>query len=309
MRAGTSLGARFLGPFLYCTMGALFRIAPLRPWSLKVGFLSEYAGILLPAPRGTRVQAQQFETFRGELVIGPGVTPADRVVLYFHGGGFFACGLRTHRRLVARISAAAGMPVLSIAYRQLPRHTLTHALEDCLTAYRSLLARGYSEVTFAGDSAGGYLAIEAARLVIQEGLPSPRSIVALSPWVDLFGHIERHPRQARRDAYVPARKLASLGSFAVGADARQRPLLDADLTMLPPVLIHVGSAEILRTDAELLAQRLEAADVPVDLQVWHRQVHVFQAFADVVAEGRLAIEEIGVFIQNSSMRRAHEGAA
>jgi acetyl esterase/lipase len=297
---GNSRGARLLGPLLFRTLRQLGNRVRLTPRLLRLTYLVDYLGILLPAPRGTRVRKVAFPDFRAELVAGPGVHGSDSTVLYFHGGGFFSCGLRSHRRLVARISRATRVPVLSVAYRQLPEVNLAMTVQDCLAAYRLLLSRGYQghQVVFAGDSAGGYLSFAVALRAIAEGLPAPGGIVALSPWLDLdCTHSSVHPNSAG-DPYIPVNRIADLVALLRGADGDPlESLLDADLSALPPVLIQVGSVEVLLSDAELMTAALAGAGVPVRLQIWQHQVHVFQAFADVVAEGHLAIDEIGRFVR------------
>ena len=311
-RPGNSRGARLLGPLMYRTLRQLANWVRLTPRLLRLTYLVDYLGVLLPAPRGSRVRKVAFPDFRAELVAGPGVRGSDSTVLYFHGGGFFSCGLRSHRRLVARISRAARVPVLSVAYRQLPEVHLAVTVQDCLAAYRLLLSRGYQghQVVFAGDSAGGYLTFAVALLAIAEGLPAPGGIVALSPWLDLdCTHSAGHPNGAG-DPYIAVQRIADLAALLRGADEDPlESLLDADLSALPPVLIQVGSVEVLLSDAELMTAALAAAGVPVRLQVWQRQVHVFQAFADMVAEGHLAIDEIGQFVRAIGRRAGNAAAA
>ncbi|MDT7667221.1 MAG: hypothetical protein QOC74_4 [Pseudonocardiales bacterium] len=309
-RAGDSRGARLLGPLLRRTIRRLMNRGRLTPGLLRLAYLVDYLGLLLPAPRGARVRRVAFPGFKAELVAGAGVRGSENTMLYFHGGGFFSCGLRTHRRLVARISRAAGVPVLNVAYRQLPEVNLAASVRDCLEAYRLLLSRGYQghQVVFGGDSAGGYLAFAVALAAMAEGLPAPGGIVALSPWLDLdCTHSAAHPNGAT-DPYIPVQHIAALRALLAGPDDALESLLEADLSALPPVLIQVGSVEVLRSDAELMAAALAAAGVPVRLQIWLRQVHVFQAFADVVAEGHLAIDDIGGFIR-ATTRRADDAAA
>lgn len=311
---GRSRGARVMGPLLRRVVWPVLSRGRISPALLRVAHLSDYAGLLLPAPRGTRRQPVPFELFDAELVLGAGVGGAatgGRVVLYFHGGGFFSCGMRTHRRLVARISAAAAAPVLQVAYRQLPIATLDESMQDCLDAYRLLLERGYdgSKVVFAGDSAGGYLAYAVALAAIAEGLPAPAGIAALSPWLDLECTHSLEHVNAATDPYVPVNQLFHIGKLLPGGRDPLEALLDADLSALPPSLIQVGSVEVLRCDAELMAERLAKAGVPIRLQIWERQVHVFQAFADAVPEGHAAIAEIGAFVRATTAARAREEAA
>jgi acetyl esterase/lipase len=282
------------------TVRQLLARVQLTPVTLRRAHSFDLAGVLLPLPVRARVEAVPFELFDAELVWGCGVRALrEQVVLYFHGGGFIVGGLRTHRRLVARISAAAGAPVLQIAYRQLPVAGLEESVEDCLIAYRWLLEKGYqaSQVVFAGDSVGGYLAFAAALRALAEGLPAPGAIVALSPFLDTEGADRLSHANGTTDPYLPSDLFPKIVELLRRGPEPLESLLDADLTKLPPVLIQVGSVETLLFDAELMTQRLEAAGVRVHLQIWQRQVHVFQILADLVPDARQAIREIGLFIR------------
>ncbi|WP_331532009.1 alpha/beta hydrolase [Pseudonocardia sp.] len=309
-RPGDSLGARILAPAMRRTIYRALDLGRPSAAVLRAAFLFDYLGGLLRAPRGTRVRRVRFPRFRAEFVSGPGVPrsgEARGVILYFHGGGFMACGLRTHRRLVARISRAAGVPVFNVAYRQLPTATLDETLRDCLDAYQLLLREGHrpDRIVFAGDSAGGYLAFAAALRAAAESLPAPAGIVGLSPWLDLECRHSRDYPTADTDPYLPKRRVIELAALVTGGAAPLAPILDADLRGLPPALIQVGSVELLCSDAEQMTQRLANAGVPVRLQVWQRQVHVFQAFADLVPEAHAAITEIGGFV-SSALRPARD---
>ncbi|HZZ52028.1 MAG TPA: alpha/beta hydrolase [Pseudonocardia sp.] len=266
---------------------------------LRFAGLSDFSvGLLQPAPAGTTTTPVQFGGFTGELVHGPGVTRDDGVVLYFHGGAFICCGLRSHRRLVARISAASGLPVLNVDYRQLPAATLAQSIADCVHAYQLALLRGYSadRIVFAGDSAGGYLAFATALRAVQQGLPAPAGIATLSPWLDLeCTHSLTHPN-GLTDPYLPVRRIGQLLGLLYGNTDPVPPLVDSDLSGLPPTLIQVSSIEALLPDAEIMTDKLAEHQVDVRLQVWEGQVHVFQAFADLVPEGFTAINQIGGFI-------------
>jgi hypothetical protein len=139
-------------------------------------------------PRGTHTEAVAFEDFGAEWVHGAGVArPRDRVILYLHGGGWLCCGLNTHRALTSRISAAAGIPALSVDYRMAPAVPFEEEVEDCLTAYRWLLERSTEarDITIMGDSAGGYLTLATALRARADGLPMPAALVALSGCFDL----------------------------------------------------------------------------------------------------------------------------
>lgn len=285
----------------------LFQTWARLPFTVWPPNLIETAAVALPVPDGTRWETIDLEQCRGEWIRGKGVA-GRHVVLYFHGGAFFTCGLNTHRRLCSRLSSAADTAVFSIEYRQMPRHTIRDSIEDGVAAYQWLLDNGYppERITLAGDSAGGYLAFCVARQVIDAGLQSPAAIVALSPLLDMKPDGKLAHRNSRLCDCFPPEALEKLERATRSVDDRHRSRgravervepLDMDLEGLPPSLIQIGSREILVADAELMAHRLVASGVDCDLQIWDRQVHVFQAAASWVPEGRRAIAEVAAFIR------------
>jgi acetyl esterase/lipase len=275
---------------------------PLASWAIRPLCLLETAAGLLPAPCGVKVERVQLGGVVGEWVRpAPTEAPGEPgVVLYFHGGAFVTCGVATHRYEVALIAQACGLPVLSVAYRQLPTVRLSGSVEDCLSVYRSLLAEGFdpARIVLAGDSAGGYLAFATALAALAEELPAPAGIVALSPWLDFDSAAKLVHPNAARDAYAPVIRLAELARL-LGAEGLPDPSpVNQDLTGLPPVLLVASESEVLRCDAELMAGRLAEADVPVTLQVWAGQVHAFPVLGNLLPESRAAIRGIAAFIRD-----------
>lgn len=271
---------------------------PLTSWGMLPLTLIEAAAGLLPTPGGVTYERVEFDGFSGEWV-----RPADEsdgVVLYCHGGAFVTCGVATHRHAVARIAQACGMPVLSVAYRQLPVVPLTGSVADCLAVYRDLLAKGYASerIVLAGDSAGGCLAFATALGAMAAGLPRPAGIVALSPWLDFDSKAKLAHPNAERDAYAPASRLPVLAELLGATDPMSSPV-NGDLAGLPPVLLIAAESEMLRCDAELMADRLAAADVQVTLQIWAGQVHAFPVLGDLLPESTAAIQEIGDFVRRT----------
>ncbi|MCD0451566.1 alpha/beta hydrolase [Actinocorallia sp. API 0066] len=311
-RRGIGLAARMFVFLLRFWLRPLLRFGPLTPRGLRFAPMIDAVSRVLVAPRRTVTVPVPFDGFRAEWVYGPGVARerGERVILYFHGGGFVLGGLRTHRRLVARLSAAAGVPALSVAYRMAPSVTLPATVADCVAAYWYLLDQGYTadQVVMAGDSAGGYLTFATPLQAVREGLPAPGGLVALSPLTDLDHTGKLAHANARLDSYIPSARLPLLNAllFAGGAPEPPHSPVNGELAALPPTLIHCGSTEVLRLDAELMAERLDAAGVPVTLVVWDRQPHVFQIFADFCREGLLSLTEMGAFVRSlpSSADRA-----
>ena len=253
-------------------------------------------------PEGTTVTPVVAGGVPGEWVVAPDAD-ADRVILYVHGGGYCLGSLDSHRNLVGRLSAEAKARVLSLDYRLAPEHPYPAAVEDAVAAYRWLLAEGVpaNRIAISGDSAGGGLTLATLLALKEEGDPLPAAGVPLSPWADLEGTGESVKTRAAVDLMVRAEGLKEMADFyAAGADLRLPRLspLYGDYAGLPPLLIHVGDAEVLLDDAVRVAERAKAAGVDVTLAIWDEMPHVFQAFTGLLPEADQALEAIGQFVRS-----------
>src|SRR5262247_804104 len=243
-----------------------------------------------------------------EWVVAPGAE-SERVLLYLHGGGYVIGSLNTHRDLAGRLSRAAAARVLLIDYRLAPEYPHPAAVEDATTAYRWLLRHGATpaHTVIAGDSAGGGLTVATLVALRDAGDALPASGVCISPWVDLEGIGESMTAKASVDPMVQYQGLVRFANLYLGGANPRTPLaapLYADLHGLPPLFIHVGTAETLLDDATRLAERARMAGVEVTLEVWEEMIHVWHLFAGLLPEGQQAIERIGAYIQQR-MGAAH----
>jgi monoterpene epsilon-lactone hydrolase len=235
-----------------------------------------------------------------EWISAPGATQ-DRVILYLHGGGYVVGSINTHRAMISRIARASDARALAIDYRLAPEHPFPAAVDDTLAAYRWLLAQGFkpNRIVIAGDSAGGGLTLAALLAIRDAKLPMPAAAVPISPWTDLEGTGDSVRTRAARDVMVTQDNLAQSAKQYCGANDPKNPLVSpvhADFHELPPMLIHVGDAEILLDDATRVAERAKAAGVKVDLEVWDDMPHVWHVFAKILPEGQQAIDKIGKFV-------------
>ena len=221
------------------------------------------------------------------------------MLLYLHGGAFVIGTAQGYRPLWSAFAKAAGMRGLAIDYRLAPENPFPAAVEDCLAAYRWLLGQGIApgSIAFVGDSAGGGLVVSTMIAARDAGLPMPAAAVAISPWVDLDC-----PGDSGKAAEDPALDREGLvhnaGLYLQGA-AASTPLaspVNADLHGLAPLLIQVGSAEILLDDSVRLAGRAGAAGTAVRLEIWPAMVHVWHMFGFMLSEGREATAGAAAFI-------------
>ena len=239
---------------------------------------------------------------RGEWLRPPGSTATDGAVLYLHGGAYAICSPKTHRVITTRLAIDTGLPVLALDYRLAPEHPFPAAFEDTLDAYRLLLARGVpaDRIIIAGDSSGGHLATALTGEACRIGLPPPGGVVLFSPWVDLTGELAMTSAMRRHDPYINAAVATRFGRMYVGAGDWSDPrlsLLTCPSSELPPFLIQVGGIEVLRAEAEALAEVLAEAGTQFDLQIWPGQMHVFQIFNRLLPEADAAMREAARFIR------------
>ena len=256
---------------------------------------------LAPIPEDVQCQPVDAGGVPAEWIAAPNAN-AERVILYLHGGGYSMGSIKTHRELVSRLSRAAAARALAIDYRLAPENPFPAAVEDATAAYRWLLSNGAdpARTVIAGDSAGGGLTVATLVALRDAGDPLPAAAVCLSPWVDMEGIGDSMTTKADLDPMVSREELLEGAKMYLGDADPRTPLaapLYADLSGLPPLLIHVGTAETLLDDSTRLADRAKAAGVDVTLDVWDDMIHVWQAFAVMLPEGQQAIDRIGEFIQ------------
>jgi epsilon-lactone hydrolase len=226
-----------------------------------------------------------------------------RAILYLHGGGYGIGSVASHRHLVGKLAKASTVRILSLDYRLAPEHPFPAAVEDAVAAARWLLRQGVrpEHLVFAGDSAGGGLAIAACLALRDAGDKLPAALVCMSPLTDLAKTGESMRSRVALDPMVTPQSSAAYARRYVGENGDlMAPLaspLYADLHGLPPMLILVGTAEVLLDDSTRIAERASAAGVDVELQVWEEMIHIWPYFADIIPEGREAIERMGTYIR------------
>jgi monoterpene epsilon-lactone hydrolase len=226
----------------------------------------------------------------------------ERYIYYLHGGGYVVGSISTHHEMTSRLSRAAKARVLAIDYRLAPENPFPAAVEDALTGYRWLLSQGVgpARVVMAGESAGGGLTMASLVALRDAGEPLPAAAVAVSPWVDMEALGESMVTRANSDPMVQREGLLTHARYYLGNADPRTPLASpiyADLTGLPPLLVQVGTAEVLFDDATRLAERAKSAGVKVVFEPWEDMIHAWHMFAATLPEGQQAIDRIGEFVR------------
>ena len=228
--------------------------------------------------------------------------PRDRAILYFHGGAYVVGSPRAYVNFVGHMVSRAGIPAFVADYALAPERPFPAAIEDARRAFEGLVDQGIRKIVLAGDSAGGGLAL-ALLSQLKNGKPAPRAVVAISPWTDLA---LTSPSMRSRDAADPIWSAAALAEMArlylVDADPRDERAspVYSDRQGLPPVLIHVGDAEILLDDSLRYAEGIAGIEVHVS----DGMLHVFPSSAGILGAADAALDNIGMFVASSMTSKA-----
>ena len=255
------------------------------------------------------VKPPDIDIEKGELdgIAVEWIVPADahpsRVFFHVHGGGYVLGNPAASRSFTSLFAQLAQCRVVSIDYRLAPEHPFPAAVNDSLRAYRALLAQGREagDIAIGGESAGGGLAVATLVAARRPQLEMPASLSAISPWTDMRCESDSFSTKATVDPLLTRRSLKEMAdAYLGGADPRNdraSPAL-ADLSGLPPMLIHVGSEEVLLDDALALLHAASAAGVDAQLVVWGGMIHVWHMFHAILPQGAEATRALAAFVQD-----------
>lgn len=255
-----------------------------------------------PAPMQAEVEEVDADGVPCRLVSAAGAS-AETTVLFLHGGGYQIGSTASHHDIMASISRKSGFKVLGVDYRLAPEHRFPAAFDDCVTVYRWLTRRTEAgQIAVCGESAGGGLAVAVTAYARDNGMPLPRCIVALSPWVDMEAAGASYESNANGDPISNHRMMRAMARAYLGReqdprDPRASPL-HGSLVGLPPMFIQVGDSEVLLDDSRALAAAAAAQGVPVTLRKWSGVFHTFQLFPSRFEEADAALDEVATFLKN-----------
>lgn len=263
------------------------------------------ARVLFPVPRQTRFRDDVLQS-------GAHSVPAhwasakdacdERVILYFHGGGYVFGSPRTHRAMLARLSAMTGIAACLPEYRLAPENPFPAAIEDAMTAYHTLLDRGIApdQIIMGGDSAGGGLVLALLGEIVARSLPKPAGVFALSPLVDLTFSGDSFVNNEQSDVMLPASRARDMARLylqgAAPVDPRASPL-QADFTGSPPVFLTVGDREILLDDTRRMAAHLRGQNIMVEDNIVPDHPHVWHIFQRILPEADQGLRDVAAWIK------------
>jgi monoterpene epsilon-lactone hydrolase len=250
----------------------------------------------IPLAPGCTTESLSLSGVPAEKITPANATP-DKALLYLHGGGHMFGSIKSHRSFVSRLAVAARVTAFHIDYRLAPEHPYPAALEDAVKAYRQILAMGFApdDIVIGGESAGGNLAAALLLKARDEKLPQPAGLYLLSPWLDMTTTSESYQKVGVRDPMITRDGIALVAAAYLGgqADNAFTSPLRADPAGLPPMLIQVGSEEVLLSDSLGFANNAAMVGIEVKLHVAPEMPHAFPLFHFLLRAGLAAIDEAG----------------
>lgn len=251
-------------------------------------------------PDGVSVCAVDADGVACEWIAPPGPTPPSTIV-GLRGGGYCLGSLASNRRFCGLLADLTGARVLNVGYRNAPEHRFPAALDDVVSAYRWVLGTGATPATiaFAGNSAGGGLALAVLIALRDAGDALPAAGVAICPWTDLAATGASIATNAATEVLLDPHGVRETAGRYADADQLRDPLVSplyGDLRGLPPLLLHASSSEILRDDAVRFAARARAAGVDVTLDIVDDVPHVWHLFAGMLPEADDALIDLAAWL-------------
>lgn len=250
-------------------------------------------------PEGIKVSPVNIGSLYAEWIL-PAQVAKDKIILYFHGGGYVSGTCNAHRAITAKFVKGSEVGALLFEYRLAPEHPYPAAIEDSLAAYRWLLNQGTtpSNIVFVGDSAGGGLCLATLLAIRDQGIPLPAGAVAYSPVTDYKCTGESYRTKAKV-CLAPEGTAQAFAKHYAGDHDPGLPYISplyGELHGLPPLLIFAGEDETLRDDAIRFAAKAKEAGVETTLRIGEGMFHCYPAMAPLFPEASQAMVEICTFI-------------
>lgn len=244
-------------------------------------------------------------------VAGTWVQATDRApsstVLYLFGGGHVITSPASRHKFSGHLARALDARVLLLDYPLAPEHPYPQDVDAAVGAARWLLERQGvpgDRLVLAGESSGGGLVLETLLAAARAGLPRPAAAYLMSPWADLRCASASFADRRDLDLECSRESLTRMARQYLDGhdptDPAASPVLASSSDVArawPPLLVQVGSHEVLLDDALGVTRAAALADVPATLDVWPQMQHFFQLGVGVYPEAAAALDRAGKWLR------------
>jgi len=230
-------------------------------------------GNIYPADASVEVSDEQVDGVSCQWFV-PDRFDKNKIVIYLHGGMFVLGSLGGYKAMISHFASAFSTKILFIDYALAPEKPFPNAVNDVLTVYRELIHRyPDAKITVMGDSAGGGLSATLIKMATDEKLPMPSSVILISPWVYLRGNTESYESRKKMDPILTKEKLMEYAGYYVSNHWNEADPGQFTFTNFPPLLILVGSNEILFDDSKLFYEKIKRLQPDTQMKEYENQVH------------------------------------
>ena len=230
-------------------------------------------GNIYPADASVEVSDEQIDRVSCQWFV-PDRFDKNKIVIYLHGGMFVLGSLGGYKAMISHFASAFSTKILFIDYALAPEKPFPNAVNDVLTVYRELIHRyPDAKITVMGDSAGGGLSATLIKMATDEKLPMPSSVILISPWVYLRGNTESYESRKKMDPILTKEKLMEYAGYYVSNHWNEADPGQFTFTNFPPLLILVGSNEILFDDSKLFYEKIKRLQPDTQMKEYENQVH------------------------------------
>jgi epsilon-lactone hydrolase len=256
---------------------------------------SKYAKI----PDGIKIKEENINGINSEWII-PEETNNEKIILYVHGGGYVSGSCNDHRGFVSKFAKQCGVTTLQFEYRLAPEHPFPDGLNDSVAVYKWLLDKGFkpNNIVFAGESAGGGLALAILLALKDQNISLPAATVVISPWTDLTCSSDSY-KTKNKVSLAPMNSWRVFSKYYTGDNPPNLPLISplfGDLAGLPPIFINSGEDDEMFEDGEKFYLKAKKAGVEIKFRAGKGMVHCYPLLAPFFKEATEALEEICAFI-------------
>jgi epsilon-lactone hydrolase len=257
-------------------------------------------GHIYPADSSVEISAESIEGVSCHWFV-PQRFDKNKIVIYLHGGMFVLGSIEGYKAMISHFASAFSARILFIEYALAPEKPFPNAAKEILKVYRELI-RKYpdAKITLMGDSAGGGLSATLIKMASEENLPMPSSVILISPWVYLRGNTESYETRKKLDPILTKEKLMEYAGYYAGTHWNEADPGQFTFKSFPPLLILVGSNEILHDDSKLFYEKIKLLQPDTQMKEYENQIHGWPLIDIHSAAAKDAMTDIEMFITKTS---------